>query len=316
MYLIRIVRPSDRVGFERPNVWGVNSIGRSDYRLRPGSAGSVRAFDDKTPFLNHIARSKFDEDERTPLDGVSAPRRTVSHESICVPVVGVESGVDCLVERNRPVSNPGGMCGARLSGETRMGKNPWAMRKEAVGKDQGMSSWSGPDAATKLAHASALEKVSSGRWHLKQLSEGNQVDIEVISHPEPHIETRLKGYDTLDWHVHGNVDVLDKSDSHKATLVRPMEKSLIVDDGICHGGRALPVQERAVPTIYSDVQENQIYDDGYQPSRFVGNYVRSESQQMLHPDSSERPKLNLLPRLRPSESVEPPPTNCKQVWHN
>lgn len=320
MCFIRIVRQSDRVGLDRPNVWG-NPIGRPDYRLRPGSAGSVRVFDDKSPFISHVSRigRNFDEDERTPLDGVSGPRRTVSDDSICVPVVGVErSGVDFVVERSRPVSNPGlgvgGFAGG-VSGESSVGGNPW-MRKEAVGKDRGVSCWSGTgtgtDVVTKLAHASALEKVSSGRWHSKQVADGNRVDIEVISHPEAQIG---KGYGVLDRHVYGNVDVVDRRDLHEEILVRQMEKSLIVNDGVHDGGRALPVYERAAPPFYSGVQENRMYDEGHQPSRIVGNFVRSDLQQTLNAESSERPKLNLLPRSIPSVSVEPPPTNYKQVCH-
>lgn len=315
-----IVRQSDRVGFDRPNVWG-NPIGRPDHRLRPGSAGSVRVYDDKTPFMSHVSHigRNFDEDERTPLDGVSGPRRTVSDESIRVPVVGVESGLDFGVERSRPVSNPGVGVGRFGDGESRVGSradgNPW-VRKEVVGKDRGVSCWSGTDAVTKLAHASALEKVSSGRWHSKQLADGNRVDIEVISHPETQFGTRVEGYGVFDRHVHGNADVVDRRDLDEGVLGRQMEKSLIVDDGIHDGGRALPVYERAVPSFYSDVQENRIYDEGHQLSRVVGNFVRSELQQTLHPELSERPKLNLLPRSVPSETVEPPLTNYKQTYEN
>lgn len=306
------MRQSDRVGLDRPNVWG-NPIGRPDHRLRPGSAGSVRVYDNKTPFVSHVGHiaRNFDEDERTPLDGVSGPRRTVSDESICVPVVGVEkSGLDFVVERTRPVSNPGLGVGRFAEGVS-AGGNPW-MGKEAVGKDRGLSCWSGTDAVTKLAHASAVEKVSSGRWRSKQVMDGNRVDIEVISHPEAQIG---KVYGVLNRCVHGNVDVVDRRESREEILVRQMEKSLIVNDGVHDGGRALPVYERVVPPFYSDVHGNQIYNEGHQPSRVGGDFVRSELQQTLNAESFEGPKLNLLPRSRPSVSVEPLPTNYKQVCH-
>ena len=77
----RVVRPSDRSGFDRHTSWG-NPTGRPDYRSRPNSSPATRNFDDKTPFLAHTVHigRNFDEDERKPLDGVSAPRRTVSDE--------------------------------------------------------------------------------------------------------------------------------------------------------------------------------------------------------------------------------------------
>ncbi|MCD7445891.1 hypothetical protein HAX54_015616 [Datura stramonium] len=49
-----MVRPSDRSGFDRQASWG-NSMGRPEHRLRPGSAGATRNFDEKTPFLSHNA---------------------------------------------------------------------------------------------------------------------------------------------------------------------------------------------------------------------------------------------------------------------
>ncbi|KAL1829787.1 hypothetical protein DCAR_0209158 [Daucus carota subsp. sativus] len=309
-----IVRQSDRVGLDRPNAWG-KVMGRGDYRLRPGSAGSVRGFNDKGSFLSggsHIGRN-FDEDERTPLDGVSGPRRTVSDESIRGGLVGgVDSGLE-FVRESRPITNPG-LSGCWAEEEvSRVGGNPWTVRREVVGKDLGVGSWSAMDVATKLAHASALEKVSSGRWQSKLLSEGNRVDIEVIKHPETQTETQYKGYGMLDGHVFDNVDVLGGRNSHEAVLVRQIEKSLIVDDWINAGGRTLPVYERAVSPIYTDVQENRIYDEGHQPSWVVGNFVRAELQQTVHPEFlSERPKMNLLPNSRPSETVEAPPTNYKQ----
>lgn len=81
-----IVRPSDRSGYDRGTSWG-NAMGRPDHRARPNSSPATRHFDNKTPFLTssvHIGRN-FDEDERTPLDGVSAPRRTISDESFWAP---------------------------------------------------------------------------------------------------------------------------------------------------------------------------------------------------------------------------------------
>lgn len=312
--LIRIVKSSDRVGFDRPNVWG-----RNDHRLRPGSAGSVRTLDDKTPFSAHVSYigRNFDEDERTPLDGVS--RRVVSEESVGVGLGGSDRmvsspslslGSGSYAARFAEGVGNGSKVGYRNVGGSRGDvMNPWGLRKdkdEEV-RDQVPVLWSAPDAATKLAHASALEKVSSGRWRSNQLNE-NQVDVEVIAHPEPQIESHFKG--------HGVEEV---KESREAIMARHIEKSLNVDDGICTGGNALPVHERVVPPIYSEVKErnHRIYDDAHQPSRDAGKFVRSELQQMLPPEpSSERPKLNLLPRSRPVDNVERPPADQKQVDYN
>ncbi|WOG85271.1 hypothetical protein DCAR_0104459 [Daucus carota subsp. sativus] len=308
------VKPSDRVGFDRPNVWG-----RNDPRLRPGSAGSIRTFDDKTPFSPHVMHvgRNFDEDERTPLDGVS--RRVVSEESVGVDLRGSERlvvspslspspSVGSYAARFTEGVGSGSRTGFRNVGGSGIrgeGMNPWGVRKDEGGRDQVPVLWSAPDAATKLAHASALEKVASGRWRSNQLND-DRVDIEVINHLEPRIESRFTGY-----------GVQEMRESREAVMVRHVEQSLVVDDGICAGGQPIPVHERVVPPIYSEVEErnHRIYDNGYQPSRDGGKFVRSELQQMLPPEpSSERPKLNLLPRSMPIDTAEPTPADYKQTY--
>ncbi|KAK1368451.1 Eukaryotic translation initiation factor-related protein [Heracleum sosnowskyi] len=293
-----IVKPSDRVGFDRPNAWG-----RNDHRLRPGSAGSVRAFDDKTPFSGHVMHigRNFDEDERTPLDGVS--RRVDREESVGVEIggserVGFSPSSGSYVARF--AEGVGTESGSRVGGYRNVGGNPWGLRKDEVVRDQVPVLWSAPDAATKLAHASALEKVSSGRWRSNQVN-GNRVDVEVITHPEPQVGSGFMGY-----------GVQEMKKSQEAIMVRHVEQSLIVDDGVHASGKVLPVHEKVVPPISSGVKErnHQILDDGYHASRDVGKFVRSEP---LEP-SSERPKLNLLPRSRPIDNVEPTPADYKQAY--
>lgn len=329
-----IVRPSDRVGFDRPTAWG-SPIGRADHRLRPGSAGGVRNFDDKTPFLphtTHIGRN-FDEDERTPLDGVSGPRRTVSDESIRALGVRSEPKLDHMEPNNRPVSNPSSYAarfaegvntpnfsGSRMNdqnvngniGQAVVGSSPnaWGLKKDVVVQEQVPVPWSAPDAATKLAHASALEKVSSGRWHSKQLS-NHQIDVEVIRHPETESETHFQGYGMYIRNINENMDVQVGRESHEAALVRHAERSLTVDDGIQVGGKDIPVYERARSPMYSEMKERNhpIYADGLQPPPNVGKFGGS----VLQPaETLERPKLKLLPRSRPLENVEPPPIDYKQ----
>uniref|UniRef100_F6I237 Uncharacterized protein n=1 Tax=Vitis vinifera TaxID=29760 RepID=F6I237_VITVI len=132
-----VVRPSDRSGFDRHTSWG-NPTGRPDYRSRPNSSPATRNFDDKTPFLAHTVHigRNFDEDERKPLDGVSAPRRTVSDENINVPLTRVEPKTDYTSSgrlAGRQVSTPvsqlpsasASSYSARLAEATQGGQLTW-----------------------------------------------------------------------------------------------------------------------------------------------------------------------------------------------
>ncbi|GKA25818.1 eukaryotic translation initiation factor-related protein [Tanacetum coccineum] len=304
------VRPLNHTGLDRNNAW-TNPMGRQDHRLRPGSAGAVRTYDDKTPFLGHnvqIGRN-FDEDERKPLDGGSMPRRTVSDENIrgSVPV-RPEVKVDYTVAGNvvtrpatTPVSQYGGSSyaarfseGANVSSgrPTVSGPSPnaWGPRKAAVDMvEPSHASWSAPDAATKLAHASALEKVTSGRWLSNQ---NKQIDVEVIRHPEPEAKVQLKGnsYTTF---THGSTDVRDDS------LAQHAGRSLAVNDKVPVSARDVPsyTKERG-PTVCNDgVQVQQVYS--------VGTVSGSELHPSANSESTERPKLKLLPRSKPVETLEP-----------
>ncbi|KAM7506188.1 hypothetical protein LguiB_005092 [Lonicera macranthoides] len=292
-----IVKPLDRASFDRQTSWG-NPMGRSDqWLLRPSSAGSMRNFDDKTPFLthsSHIGRN-FDEDERKPLDGISPAR-------IMVPIQ-VEPKVEYLSterEPNRPHTTPAfqlssgttSSYAARFTESTNVGRNSqnsqnvgglypnaWGTRKEVVGADTVATSWSGPDPAMKLAHASALDKVSSGRWHSKQLI--HPTDVEVIKHPERKNDFYSKG----------------SSVSNKRT-------GTVMD---VPSGREF--YERARSPMYSEMKEKnpQMYVDELQSPRNAGKFGGSEQQAPVPSDSLERPKLKLLPRSKPSENVEPEP---------
>uniref|UniRef100_A0A5B7BPH5 Eukaryotic translation initiation factor-related n=1 Tax=Davidia involucrata TaxID=16924 RepID=A0A5B7BPH5_DAVIN len=363
------VRSSDRAGFDRQTSWG-NPMGRSDHRLRPGSAGSARNFDDKTPFLTHTAHigRNFDEDERKPLDGVSGPRRTVSDESIPAPPVRAELKPDysssgrlpsrqvlspipqlsggnasSYASRFTEATHVGGLNspthGGNSSYSTRFTEasyggvnsqnmggnsgppvagtypNAWAARKEAVGVvEPVLATGSGPNAASKLAHASALEKVSSGRWQSKQPIH-HQTDVEVIRHPETESEFYSKGNDIFNMNTYKVMDVAGGREYHDMALARHAERSLAVDDGIRGGGRELLIHERARSPFNPETRERKspIYADGVQPAL---NDVLSGGLDLQSPmpsESSERPKLKLLPRSMPLESLETP-LDCKQGY--
>ncbi|KAA8519942.1 hypothetical protein F0562_014148 [Nyssa sinensis] len=356
-----IARPSDRAGFDRLSSWG-NPMGRADHRLRPGSAGSARNFDDKTPFLSHTAHigRNFDEDERKPLDGVSAPRRTVSDESIRAQPVRTELKPDYSSSgrlSSRQVSTPmpqlsvgnASSYAARFTEATHVGlnsqsfggnssysarfgegsyvglnsqniggnsgqavagthPNAWAVRKEAVVvADPVPAAGSGPNAALKLANASALEKVSSGRWQSKQPIH-HPTDIEVIRHAETESEFHTNGNDIFTKNMYNVMDVAGGMEYHDAALARHAEKSLAVDDGVRGGGRELLIHERARSHFYPETKERKppIYADEAQMDlndRKVGGL---KFQSPVPPEPSERPKLKLHPKSKLLESMEPP----------
>ncbi|KAA8515443.1 hypothetical protein F0562_018946 [Nyssa sinensis] len=363
------VRSSDRAGFDRQTSWG-NPMGRSDHRLRPGSAGSARNFDDKTPFLSHTAHigRNFDEDERKPIDGVSGSRRMVSDESIPAPLVRAElkpnysssgrlpnqqvstsmpqfsgGNASSYAPRFTEATHVGGVNSPTYAGNSsyslrfteasyagvnsqNMGgnsgpavagtyPNAWATRKEAVGVVEPMlATGSGPNTALKLAHASALEKVSSGRWQSKQPIH-HQTDVEVIRHPETESEFYSKGNDIFNKNASKVMDVAGGREYHNMALATQAERRLAVDDVIHGGGRELLIHERSRSPFYPETKEREspVYGDGVQPALTDSLFGGLELQSPVPPEPSERPKLKLIPRSKPLESLEPSP-DCKQGY--
>ena len=325
------MRPSDRPGYERPNAWG-NPMGRPDHRTRPHSSPATRHFDDKTPFLAHSVRigRNFDEDERKPLDGVSAPRRTVSDESIQVLPARVEpkpeyaaaggltgrQGNSYAEKVNEAAyvgvgsQNLGGNGGQGVGGAY---PNVWAVRKEAAGVSEPVqqSAWSGPTAVLKLAHASALEKVSSGRWQSKH-SFHSQADVEVVMSSETESGFQSKSYVNSSYDM---VDVVGVREHYDTTLARQAERVLNVEDGVRVARKELPDYGRAGAPMYSEVKERNpaILIDRTQLAHNDGKLGGSELQPSVPPEPSERPKLKLLPRTKPLESSEQPVVDYTQV---
>ncbi|KAL6546702.1 hypothetical protein OROMI_022423 [Orobanche minor] len=322
------MRPVDRPGFDRQMSWG-NSSGRPDHRIRPASAGSVRRLDEKTPFLSHslqIGRN-FDEDERKPLDGLAGPRRTIvddetirAQPSLTVEQPKVDNLSRATVDsRAASISSPqSGLAASsyagrvsevhnstRLNNQTSIGNrsygsnypvmggnagqtvggsnvNAWGIRKEAAGM-KGPVAWSAPDAKTKLAHASALEKVSSGRWNSKQHV------------PSPKDAEGESGYDAnslCNKRISNRPESMGVPEYRDGSLMMHGERSLSVGDGI-RGAREVLGYDRA-PSI--------IRVDSYDRNTTV---TVDGSQSIMPLESSERPKLKLLPRSKPLENIEP-----------
>ncbi|OIT32847.1 PREDICTED: uncharacterized protein LOC109206768 isoform X1 [Nicotiana attenuata] len=342
-----MVRPSDRGGFDRQTSWG-NPMGRPEHRLRPGSAGATRNFDEKTPFLSHNAPigRNFDEDERKPLDGTSGPRRTVSDESIRALPNRVEPKAEYSVTGmvgSGQVSAPpsqsfrGAASGthvARFNEATSMGvstkssgsgrrassanvsansgqvvsgsyPNAWGLRKEVPSAKESVSApWSAPDAESKLAHASALEKVSSGRWHSKQQIH-SQVDVEVVKRPATEKEFYHHGSTMVNNNVYNMPDVVGGPE-YGEVLVVHAERSLALADGVHGFNKEIPARERARSPLFMEANERRA-SPNVTGSQRPHNVISSGGYELQAPASSEpseRPKLKLLPRSKPLESLE------------
>ncbi|GLT83140.1 hypothetical protein SLE2022_014490 [Rubroshorea leprosula] len=333
-----IFRHTDRSGYDRATSWG-NPIGLSDQRARPNSSPAIRHFDDKTPFLTHAAHigRNFDEDERKPLDGGSAPRRTVSDESFRVPASRVESlsiGKGSSRNGSAPVSPmTGGAVNSysgRVTGANQIGvssqnsvgnagqavsgsyPNAWTARKEVVmgATEQVQSAWSEQSAVSKLAHASALEKVSSGRWQSNQ-SVHYQKDDEIIKYSEEN-SFQSKGYDD---NRYNKMDAVGGREYSDTMLARDVDRSMNTVDWKQVSRKELLDYERSCNQSYLEVKERklEVHGEGAQPVRLDGKFGASEVQHLVPSEASERPKLRLLPRTKPLDNLESPIIDPKQV---
>ncbi|XP_022139918.1 uncharacterized protein LOC111010715 isoform X2 [Momordica charantia] len=324
--------PSDRTSFDRPTSWG-NPMNRSDHRSRPHSSPATRHFDDKTPFLApaaHIGRN-FDEDERKPLGGITPPRRTISDESIRVLPSRTElkpeyepSGRQRLAPMSQfptpaAVNSYAGRVGEGLhsgvtsqnsgggSGMVYSGVHPnaWQARKEVVSgvNEHSHSTWDGPSAVSKLAHASALEKVSSGRWQSKQ-SVHYQTDVIAVASSEPDVRMQSKGYG-------GSFDRVDASygrDYRDASLAKLADRELGIDDGTEVHRQDLSEHDRVVIPKYHVKERSLKVDAATIQNSGPNQMAGGRGSDLHHPVSSlvsERPKLKLLPRTKPLAGSEP-----------
>ncbi|XP_039001406.1 uncharacterized protein LOC120127606 isoform X2 [Hibiscus syriacus] len=335
-----IDRPTDRSGFDRATSWG-NPVGRPDHRAWRNSSPATRHFDDKTPFLTssvHIGRY-FDEDERKPLVGGSAPRRIVTDESLGVPasrleqkpesghagrfsgrhgsapVAPLSSGSGNLYSSKMSEAAAFGMSSLNSGGNHRPATsgpypNAWAARKEvAVSVASAEQS-----AVLKLAHASAIDKVSSGRWQSKQ-SVLYQKDVDVSKHSETENVLHPQAYDDK---IYSRMNAVTGREYSDVTLARQVEKGMNIEDGIQGGRKALPDYERNHTPNYLEVKENKylIYGERTQSTRANVKFGSSKSQPSLTvlSEASERPKLKLLPCTKPLDNLESPFVDANQQW--
>ncbi|KAF8090692.1 hypothetical protein N665_0469s0027 [Sinapis alba] len=287
-----------KITADRPFVdrapWGA-SMGRPDQRTRPTSSHTIRNFDDKSLFLPHTANigRNFSEDERKPLDGHSAPRRMVSDDVFRVANNRLEVKADSgLTGRASGWSGP--FTGNGESSVSGTHPNVWASRKEVpVVPEGGQSSWNTQPPVSSLVHSSALEQVSSGRWQTKLLVP-SQMGFDVVKHSE--IESR--GYKA-------NSHVPNQGNEPYGTHV---ERGLVAEDGIQAGKKFTREYEKLPGPTYLDAKEVKAVPlPNYSDVKTAGHFVQPTAPSEV----VERPKLNLLPRTKPLESVEKPVTDGK-----
>ncbi|XP_042373319.1 uncharacterized protein LOC121967274 isoform X2 [Zingiber officinale] len=304
-------RPNDR-----PGAWGIGSpsgAGRSDLqshhflRPRPGSAGagsaSARTLDERPAvFLSHpthIGRH-FDEDERKPFDASSAPRRAAAPDDT------LRSPASFRSETKHPILSPivPSPVVASVPAPGPVSRSPpppsnvgsaWGPRKE-VGSDPPPSLPTQPVlSASRLAQASAVEKVSSGRWHLKS------PEVETIRpHDREELERRFgETVRTEDGIDRDRERENPKSASSAVTYAEVKERTL-------PGSYSVRVQNqhRAKSPMYPEVNEKQTTGyliEGVRPASSDGMFTGSK----VHEEEVlERPKLKLLPRRKPLESLD------------
>lgn len=316
-----MARPADRPGFDRSSSWG-NPMGRPDLRSRPSSSPATRHLDEKAPFLTHspLIGRNFDEDERKPLDGGSGPRRMVRDDSFGVSakngvvlaaraspqygsVYGTSNSYSARVSESVSVgARPSGNNSPAVSGS--VSANAWTARKEfGVASDPPVQSvWSEQDAVSKLAHASAIEKVSSGRWQSKP-SVGYQRDTESTRYLETENRLHLRGYDE---NIQIRTDVMADREYMDGALARQAERNLNLEDRVRGGKKELQDFGRNISSSPSDVKERKLASPvGSQPIHLDNKLGGSELQQSGHSALLERPRLKLLPRSKPLDGLEP-----------
>ncbi|KAL5972850.1 hypothetical protein ACLOJK_039656 [Asimina triloba] len=304
-----IVRPTDRSSFDRQiptPAWGSSSVVRSDPRSRPGSSGPTRTFDEKTSFLSvpHIGRN-FDEDERKPFDG-GMTRRPVGEDSAAPSV----SRLDPKPAAARQVSTVPSLPAVV---KPAAGPNAWAARREAGESVQPppqpqpagtASAGSAQSVVSKLAHASAVEKVSSGRWQSKPLPiYHHSPDVEVIRYAEMEAEVDV-GFSSSRMEGGGEFDAAKTKDRMHHPEARER------------------MHQEAKERIYTEVKERMypeskerssgFYSDGSRPVSRDGKLAGGPLSQVAA-EVLERPKLKLLPRTKPMESMETHAVDYKQA---
>lgn len=313
----RTDRISDRPGYDhRPLPWGVNPTGRTDQRSRvsSSSSSSTRHFEDTTSFLSHAAPigRNFDEDERKPLDGMPPGPR---------PTVGDDGGVWASElkhhqQQQTPFSAAGRLSSQHQQVQDVVGSHgngvpsaaAWSMRKESVNASQPLlqSASSVSTGASKLIHASAIEKVTSGRWHSRLQSTHHQAAYA----EETDRGLNATGYYGDEKHT-GAIAVVEQ---------RRYERHLINSSSEEIHGKGkdilLDTELAGIHFCSSDEKETNApmhIGGAFQQGLEEVRVASADPQYPVLTQAFERPKLKLLPRSKPSETADQPHGGHKQA---
>uniref|UniRef100_A0A2P2J5D0 Uncharacterized protein n=1 Tax=Rhizophora mucronata TaxID=61149 RepID=A0A2P2J5D0_RHIMU len=310
-----VVRPgSDR---SMHTNWG-NNLMRSDLRPRPKSSGAAYSFDEKASFLSHPAPigRNFDEDERKPLDGVSAPR-TISGESVHgsapvhqeskmdyassvripdklvsssvtqSPTLGTipsparfHGGASVTVDAQNSSSNNGQVAQYSKAPSSNYSHNPpnaWGLRKEVMDTGEGC----------EAGHLS----VSTGANAVSKFSQASA--IEKVSsgmwqskNPSYLLPQLTNSKDNTV--IHG-VDAGSEWSDYNASCKSQAEPVWVAEDGNQGRGREL---------LGSGSGQSQMYAE---EARTGSSSIRSQYPSIVPPEISEHHKSKLLPT---SESLD------------
>ncbi|KAL1560141.1 hypothetical protein AAHA92_10395 [Salvia divinorum] len=268
-------------------------------------AQSSRMTEHKTD--NTISGARVGSSPSIPVSQLSTSSTSDSHAGRVVEVHNSKPSNQSLSgSRSYGSSYPvvGGNAGQVVAGSH---PNAWGIRKEASSmKEPVAAAWSAPDAESKLAHASALEKISSGRWSSKQQINPRK-DVAVLGLPETEGKFEYSSNNAYIRKTNNRLDVVADSDYQGIGSIIYAERSLTFGDGVHGGEKEVPLSyERSKSAIRVDSYEKYTAAtaNGFQSVQSSLKPVGAEFQ--VSSESLERPKLKLLPRSKPLEDIESP----------
>ncbi|XP_039020652.1 uncharacterized protein LOC120152517 [Hibiscus syriacus] len=256
-------------------------MGRADHRARPSSSPATRHLDNKIRDSNSSSVAGF---RSAWIDtGVSA--------------VNWRGGDSYSVRVSEAAHiGLGSQTSGLNAGQAALGlyPNAWTSRKDATlsALEPVQSAWSEQTAASKLAHASALEKVSSGRWQSKQSLQA-QKDIKFSKHSEVENGLPSQGYGDK---MYSRMSFAGGREYSDVTLARSVEKGLNIGEGIHGGGR------KELPN--------------YERNHSLNYLVHGERVRSTHSDGKLGGyELLLQPRTKPLDGPKSPVVEPKQGHH-
>lgn len=291
--------------------WGNNLI-------RPKSSGATRGFDEKASFLSHPAPigRNFDEDERKPLDGSSAPRRTISDENVRASALvpqelkpGYVSGSHVRVP-DRPVTSPAPQSmnlGASLSPLRPGGGSVVVSSQNSVGWGVNLATSGGNDQGANnnppnawgvrkdamAVNASRGSSMSSGSNPVSKFAQASALEkvssgLWQSKNPGELLPHLMYSQESNASH---SVDVGRERGGYDTSMGGQAESGWATGDRNQGGGRTLPNYRMDQPQMHSE-------------EFHTGGIVSSQTLLAIPPELSERPKLNVLAKTKALERPE------------